>query len=257
MPFTLCHPAIVLPLHRYARGLTSLPALVIGSMMPDFVYFFSFGVSGAFSHSVPGIALYCVPVGAAVLLLYRSLLRPAFLAWLPPALSARMAWQIPMPLHSVRTASVVLASLAVGAATHIFWDSFTHPGTVFVSRFALLRTLVPIGGYQVPVFKLLQHGSSLAGLLIIASFSAAWLWRSAPGSPYQPSFSKRQRLLAVAAISAATMAGSAWGLTFKITRSHEHAIFNMVTTGMTAGAVAIVLVCAAWKARASMRQRDS
>ncbi|NHZ38060.1 DUF4184 family protein [Massilia rubra] len=64
MPFTLCHPAIVIPLHRYARGFTSLPALAIGSMMPDFVYFFSFGISGEFSHSTPGILLYCMPVGA-------------------------------------------------------------------------------------------------------------------------------------------------------------------------------------------------
>lgn len=257
MPFTLCHPAVVLPLHRYARGITSLPALVIGSMMPDFVYFFSFGVSGGFSHSVPGIALYCVPAGAALLMLYATLLRPAFLAWLPPALSARKAWQAPMPLQSVRMAAVVLASLAVGAATHMLWDSFTHPDAVFVSRFALLRTLVPIGGYQVPVFTFLQHGSSLAGLIVIASFFATWLARSAPGSPYRPSFSKRQRLVAVAVVSAATVLGGAWGLSFKITRSSEHAIFNMVTTGMAAGAVAVVLVCAAWKALASIRQRTS
>lgn len=255
MPFTLCHPAIVLPLHRYARRITCLPALVIGSMMPDFVYFFSFGVSGGFSHSVPGIALYCVPVGAALLLLYHAL-RPALLAWLPPALSARMAWQVPLPLHSVRAASVVIASLALGAATHIIWDSFTHPDTLFVSRFALLRTVVPLGGYHVPVFKILQHASSLAGLTIIASFSVAWFSRSVPGRPYQPSFSKRQRLSAVAAVSAASVLGGACGLLFKITGSHEHAIFNMVTMGMASGAAAIVLVCAAWTALASIRQRS-
>lgn len=98
MPFTLCHPAIVIPLHRYASNVTSLPALVIGSMMPDFAYFFAFGVSGSVSHSVPGIFLYCVPVGALVYLLYYALLRQAFLAWLPQVVSARMAWQIPMPL---------------------------------------------------------------------------------------------------------------------------------------------------------------
>ncbi|WP_374709637.1 DUF4184 family protein [Massilia scottii] len=35
MPFTFCHSAIVIPLHRCAPRFTSLPALVIGSMAPD------------------------------------------------------------------------------------------------------------------------------------------------------------------------------------------------------------------------------
>ncbi|NHZ87425.1 DUF4184 family protein [Massilia sp. CCM 8733] len=255
MPFTLCHPAIVIPLHRYARGVTSLPALAIGSMMPDFVYFFSFGMSGRFSHSVPGIFLYCVPVGALVYLLYCALLRPAFLAWLPQALSARMAWRIPMPLQSARAASALLASLAIGASTHIIWDAFTHPNTVLVSRIALLRTLVPIGGFHLPAFKLLQHTSSLLGFIVIASYSMAWFSRSEPGPPYQPSFSNRQRLLALAAVGGAAMLGGAWGLLFRSTRSTEHALFNMVTTSMAFAAIAIVLICAAWKAHALMRNR--
>lgn len=255
MPFTLCHPAIVIPLHRYARDVTSLPALAIGSMMPDFVYFFAFGVSGPFSHSVTGIFLYCVPVGALVYLLYQALLRPAFLAWLPHAVSARMAWRIPLPWQSVRTASVVLASLAIGASTHVIWDTFTHPGTVLVSRIELLRTLVPVAGYRVPVFKILQHTSSLVGFFAIAACTLAWFSRSAPGPMYQPSFSNRQRILALASVVTATVAGGTWGLLFRSMRSTEHALFNMVTSAMAAGAIGIVLICAGWKALALTRTR--
>ncbi|UOD28819.1 DUF4184 family protein [Massilia violaceinigra] len=256
MPFTLCHPAIVIPLHRYARDATSLPALAIGSMMPDFVYFFAFGVSGPFSHSVTGIFLYCVPVGALVYLLYRALLRPAFLAFLPQAVSRRMAWHIPSPWHSIRAASALLASLAIGASTHIVWDTFTHPDTALVSRIELLRTLVPVGGYRVPVFKILQHTSSLVGLIAIAACTLVWYSRSTPGPPYQPSFSNRQRLLAVAGVVTATLAGGTWGLLFRSMRSTEHALFNMVTSGMAAGAIGMVLVCAWWKALALTRKRE-
>ncbi|NHZ80308.1 DUF4184 family protein [Massilia sp. CCM 8695] len=255
MPFTLCHPAIVIPLHRCARGLTSLPALVIGSMMPDFVYFFAFGVSGRFSHSVPGIFLYCVPVGALVYLLYSALLRQAFLAWLPQAVSARMAWHIPMPLQSVRTVSVMLVSLAVGASTHLIWDSFTHPDTMLVSRLDLLRTLVTVGGHDIPVFKVLQHMSSLVGFMVIASYAAAWLSRSEPGPPYQPCFSDRQRRLALAAVGVASVLGGAWGRLFRRVTSAEHGIFNMVTTGMASGAIAIALVCVGWNAYVRTRTR--
>ena len=55
MPFTLCHPAIVLPLYRYAARITSLPGLVIGSMSPDFVYFLSLGISRSFTHTPMGV----------------------------------------------------------------------------------------------------------------------------------------------------------------------------------------------------------
>lgn len=68
MPFTLCHPAVVLPLHEAARRRTSLSALAIGSMAPNFVYCFSLGVSGGFTHSLAGVFLYCLPAGLVALL---------------------------------------------------------------------------------------------------------------------------------------------------------------------------------------------
>jgi hypothetical protein len=255
MPFTLCHPAIVIPLYLHARRITSLPALVIGSMMPDAVYFFSFGVSGRFSHSVAGIALYCVPAGALVYSLYCATVRPALLAWLPQALSARMAWHLAMPWRSLRATALVLASLAIGALSHIAWDSFTHPGTAIVSRFAPLRELVSIGGHAVPVFNIAQHASSLAGLIVIAASTVAWMSRSQPGPAYQPALSKRQRLLAAAAVGLAGVAGCGWGLLFRSTRSTEHALFSMVTSGMACAAAALVLACLAWHRYQGTRQR--
>ncbi|CUI09194.1 DUF4184 family protein [Massilia antarctica] len=257
MPFTLCHPAIVIPLHRRARGVTSLPALVIGSMMPDFVYFFAFGVSGRFSHSVSGILLYCVPVGALVYLLYYALLRQAFLAWLPQALSARMAWQIRMPLQGARAAWVALLSLAIGASTHIAWDAFTHPGTWAVNYFGLARALVSIGGHDIPVFKVLQHMSSLIGFLAIASCTVTWVLRSQPGPAYPLSLSNRQRVLVLAVVGAAAVAGSAAGLLLRHATTIERGLFNAITTGMATAAMAVVLLCAGWKAWAHGRIEKS
>ncbi|MDQ1812871.1 DUF4184 family protein, partial [Massilia sp. CCM 9210] len=215
---------------------------------PDFVYFFSFGVSGPFCHSVPGILGYCVPAGALVFIVYYALLRQAFLAWLPRAISARMTWHVPMPFQGARAAGVALLSLAIGASTHIAWDAFTHPGTLPVNYFGLARTLVSIAGHDIPVYKVLQHMSSLVGFLVIASCTVAWVLRSQPGPPYPLSLSNRQRLLVVAAVGTAAVAGSAAGLLLRHASTIERGLFNAITTGMAGAAMAIVLLCAGWKA---------
>lgn len=257
MPFTLCHPAIVLPLHRYTRGMTSLPALVIGSMAPDFVYFFSLGVTGSFSHSGPGILLYCVPAGAVVYILYFTLLRQPLLAWLPRAISARMAWQIVWPLHDARAVGGVLGSLAIGASTHVFWDSFTHDNTAVVPHLGVLRSLVSIGSFEIPVFKVLQHMSSLVGFIVIATYALAWFARTKPISPYPAPLSARQRFLTFAAVAGAATVGGAAGLLIKPTVSTEHGLFNAVVAGMATAALAIVLLCLAWKASAVRSSKNS
>lgn len=51
MPFTLAHPAVVLPLrHR----LLHQEALIIGSMSPDFLYFLYGQASQSFGHRFDG-----------------------------------------------------------------------------------------------------------------------------------------------------------------------------------------------------------
>lgn len=249
MPFTLCHPAIVIPLYRVAPRLTSLAALVIGSMAPDFVYFFSLGVSGSFSHSVPGILMYCVPAGAVVYIVYYKLVRQPVLSWLPHAISGRMAWHVAWPLQGARAVAVVLGSLAIGASTHIFWDSFTHGNTVFVNHFAVLGSMVSVGGHQVPLFKVLQQASSLLGFIVIASYLFAWFTRTAPAEQCPATLNTRQRLLALAVVGTAAIAGAVSGLLLRRAISIEHGLFNMVVTGMATTAIAILLLCVGWKMR--------
>ncbi|WP_245636533.1 DUF4184 family protein [Eikenella longinqua] len=63
MPFTLAHPVAVLPLARCRR--CHFPALVIGSLSPDFVYFLH-GRAVAGGHGLadmlwPNLALCALP----------------------------------------------------------------------------------------------------------------------------------------------------------------------------------------------------
>ena len=80
MPFTLSHPAAAVPFAK--RGL-ALSALVVGSMAPDFPYFFPLPISSYFSHSILGIGLVNVPLGLILLWLFHRILKYPLLLLLP------------------------------------------------------------------------------------------------------------------------------------------------------------------------------
>jgi len=225
--------------------MTSLPALIIGSMAPDFVYFFSFGVSGSFTHTLPGVPIYCVPAGLVVYVVYYLLLRQPMLEWMPVIISSRVSTPSRWPLQSVRNVAIVLGSLAVGATTHVFWDSFTHDNTMIVNGDSALRTLVPVGSYQIPIFKILQQASSLVGFLVIATYVAFWIRQTEPAAVHR-TFSTGRRLLTLAAVFAAGASGGVAGLLLRQGTSVERGLFNFVVTGMAVAAVAIVVLCIGW-----------
>ena len=134
MPYTLAHPAAILPIYRWAAPYTSITALAIGSMAPDFVYFVPLPVTGAQSHSLPGIFWFCLPSGFLLWLLLHFFLKPPMLAFLPPGMGTRLAALLAnnkrMRGFNWQSAGVLALSLGLGALTHIVWDAFTHWNTI-------------------------------------------------------------------------------------------------------------------------------
>jgi hypothetical protein len=181
MPFTPAHPAAVLPLrNRFPRALP-WAALVIGSMTPDFKYFL-LGLSHAKSHTLPGLFLFCLPAGITSWLLFQFLMKRP-LTLLAPRADATRLWAL--AVTPVRVSLDVMLSVAlailVSASTHLIWDSFTHADGWIVKHVAALsRSIVTIDGYEVTVSKVLQHGSSIAGLLLLARAYAHWRRNAAP-----------------------------------------------------------------------------
>ncbi len=171
MPFTLAHAAAVLP---FMRQPVVPMALVAGAMAPDLPYFAmvppTYGGSyaalfnGISSHEFTHILTVGMPL-ALVLFGFLSFLEKP-LGWALPK-----SWLPDISALGVRPptkAHVVLwtfHSLLLGLLTHLVWDSFTHSSGWVVQQFPLL-TLEPVVG--IPLFRLLQHGSSLAGLAILA-----------------------------------------------------------------------------------------
>ena len=175
MPFTFSHPALVLPLRHLPDRSYSLTGLIIGSMTPDFEYFLRMNVGSIYSHTFWGIFYFDLPVGIALCFIFHVVVRDQLIDHLPVRLQERF-WELKsFNWNKVFKDSwkIVIISLIVGAASHIFWDDFTHPLGYFVKRLSFLRHKIHVMGFQIPVYNIFQGISSLLGGIIVCIF----IWR--------------------------------------------------------------------------------
>lgn len=162
VPFTVSHAVVALP---FVRSPLPYGAVAVGAMTPDLPLFFP-GVAGyGATHGFPGVVLVSLPIAVVLYAVWRLLLRTAAPRVLPCAFASRLpaAWaeaRVPAP----REVLPIVVALAIGIATHVLWDAFTHPGrfgSVLIP--SLAETWGPLPGTQ-----WLQYASSVGGLVVIA-----------------------------------------------------------------------------------------
>ena len=170
MPFTFSHPAIVLPLTFLPRQWFSMTGLVIGSLTPDFEYFLRMRITSNYSHTIDGLFWFDLPLGLLLAFMFHNIVRDRLFDNLPTFLKSRFSTfkQFVWNEHFKRNWFVVLISILIGAASHIFWDSFTHDHGYFVQTIPTLQNSVAFLGRQIPILKIFQHSSTLLGGLVIA-----------------------------------------------------------------------------------------
>ncbi|MFC5753786.1 DUF4184 family protein [Actinomadura rugatobispora] len=173
VPFTLSHPAAVIPL---ARGRMVPSALVVGSMAPDLPYFFSMGEQRGATHDPLGIVTIDIALGLALFAAFH-------LMWKRPLVALAPAWarrKLTGPANGFRRSMIlwVPPSLLVGTVTHVLWDAFTHRRHSFADAMPWLVT-TSVAGLE--LYRWLQYGSGLLGVMIIAAWLYRWL-RRAPGT---------------------------------------------------------------------------
>jgi hypothetical protein len=169
MPFTFSHPAIVLPLTFLPKKWFSLTGLVVGSLTPDFEYFLRMRVQSNYSHTGIGLFWFDLPIGIFIAFLFHNIVRNCLFDNLPPILNSRLSKfkQFEWNDYFKKNWLVVILSVLIGTVSHIFWDSFTHENGYFVQIIPELTNRVGFYSIQVPVFKILQHSSTLLGGLVI------------------------------------------------------------------------------------------
>lgn len=169
MPLTFSHPALILPLTRLPANRISMTGLVIGSMTPDFEYFLRMGLQGHFGHTLAGIFWFDLPLGITLAFLYHLVVRNRLIDHLPPVFRSRLtvARQFQWIPYFKKYWPVVAYSMVIGTASHIFWDSFTHGDGFFALRIPLLQQSFPLPGHPIPLYRIMQHVSTLVGGLIL------------------------------------------------------------------------------------------
>lgn len=172
MPFTLAHPAAVLPLRRI-RPMSTVP-LIIGAMTPDAPYFLPWRFSKylpELTHTFLGTFTMDLPIGLGVLLLL-WLLRAPLAAPLWSGAEAKCFSA--MERFGSRASNWMLAplSILIGAWTHVIWDSFTHADGWMVSRISALSAPVTVFSYTGELCHVLQYASSVFGLAVLAVWFA-------------------------------------------------------------------------------------
>jgi len=186
MPFTLSHPAAVVPLRRLMGGYGVMSALVIGSMVPDLPYFlqpllmhFGWELTSQFSHSATGLLLFNIPAATGVYLLYRLILRRPMLSLLPAGVARPLVAPSPGPSTPLWALGVAVPlCVTIGALTHLAWDGCTHEKGPFVQLLPILQTQVaPSDHLQFGFYRVVQHLSSLGGLAVMAWWGWRWLRR--------------------------------------------------------------------------------
>lgn len=206
MPFTLAHPAAILPLKKYVdRGYLIFSALFVGSLMPDMGYLWPGPESQIFTHTLPGVVTFSLPAGLMVLWIFHNLLKQPLLSLLPAShRQCLLLHSGPFSFQPWRRLLLISLSLLVGALTHIAWDGFTHGQGWGVQRFPFFyETLFTFFGLRVKVYYLVKHGSSTIGLSLLGYWYWQWFWaRSRPNQalPLAGISNKWQRLLFTGAI---------------------------------------------------------
>lgn len=170
MPFTLAHPAIILPFARLKK--IPLSALVVGSVTPDFEYFIKMKLSGRYSHTLEGMFLMDLPLALILWLIFHQIVKRPLIKNLPQYFKSRLLdlkkfeFIMAMKLNFI----FILFGLLIGISSHIIWDSFTHGNSILVFKWEWLAKPILGDLPTFPTFRVLQHISTLIGVVVLAFY---------------------------------------------------------------------------------------
>lgn len=202
MPFTFAHASAVLPIKSKKFDLS---ALILGSMAPDFIYFILFNPSSNFGHSYAGFILFNLPMCLLINYLFYRYIQETFIYSMPKCISDRYMY---MTMYKNKICNAMdfwkfTYSALIGMLTHVFWDSFTHSTGFFVVNVPLLNESINILNMDIPLYKILQHGSTVIGFLII--FIYFYNVRDKSGKSYNIRIDKKRIWLSLISIFVLTM----------------------------------------------------
>jgi len=208
MPFTLAHAAAAWP---FRRTRLDICAFIAGCFAPDFGYAVFVAPYALYGHTLPGLFVFDLPAGLLVLWLFHDYVKEPATIFLPKGIRERLEFsEKRFSLWPPARLALTALSILMGALTHIVWDSLTHEHYWPYRRWQALRLKVqlPVAG-NVEVCKLLQYGSTLLGITVIA----IWVWQWRRGSepvdqPIPEPFTVAQKRMLIVALPMMAVLGA-------------------------------------------------
>lgn len=121
MPYTLLHPGFILPFVKKWVRYVSVPALIVGSIIPDLdiIYRFSETRNHIFTYTLANILGVLVPIGIAL---------TYYLKWitLPILQKGELIYRPSYVKQSLLKIPVIIISLIVAIYLHLFLDNYAH-----------------------------------------------------------------------------------------------------------------------------------
>lgn len=197
MPFTLSHAAAALPFRKLKP---IWPALVIGTFAPDLQYFLFVSDEDRSWHRYPEVLLYAIPVALLTLWIFERIVKGPAIQLLPKGVQQRLHDKLePLSFSGWKRLAAIVFWIAIGIATHVVWDEFTHSYSWLAFHWPVLQREVFLPfGRSFLLAHLLQHVSTVGGFLVLCAWLVAWYRRTSPATRvYEEEFSPRLKLLAV------------------------------------------------------------
>jgi uncharacterized membrane protein YeaQ/YmgE (transglycosylase-associated protein family) len=125
-----------------------------------------------YSHTWDGLFWFDVPLGLVLLFIFHNVVRNRLIEYLPFSLNVRFSafekfnWNKYFRSNII----VVLISLIVGIASHLFWDSFTHDGGYFAESVPALKNNLNILNHEMSGATLFQYISSVVGAIVMVIY---------------------------------------------------------------------------------------
>lgn len=170
MPFTFSHPAAVLPLVK--RYKLSATAMIIGSMVPDFEFFFRLKLDENIGHKWYGIVIFDLPMTILLSIIFHLIIKQPLVGHLPTAFQRsidqhqKVDW-----LNQLKTRPMIMIlSALIGIVTHFLLDGFTHHDGFMIDFLPWLSHHSDMGGVSLPNYLIIQIMLSVLGLLILTIY---------------------------------------------------------------------------------------
>ncbi len=176
----------MLPLKLRWPGLDGV-ALCIGSAAPDLSYALLNTGWQFDAHYTWAVVWWCLPVTLVLCCWLRRGLFAHATLWAPPAWQPGLQRSAARPWH-LRNAGHAVFGAALGIASHVGWDSFTHSSSPVADRLRILNRIVITTPVPMTVARTLQYAGHTIGSML-ALWMLVRVWRKA--SPATQSSSEK------------------------------------------------------------------